>query len=230
MLRPGDIRRASALLALVFLLPACGAAPVDAAQVLRRAGDSMAKVKTVKSDLKFGPGAAAFGFTMVSGTGRVQVPASADITMKVKQGTSIFEFELVTLTGHSYLHAPLVGWQELTGDRATGLPDLRVLFSADKGIPAIIPTGKSAHYVGEETVDGKACYKITARYTADQVAAAISVLTPTGDVDGTLWVDKDDHHLRRALLSGKLYDPDKVSTLDVHLYDFDATVVIQKPV
>jgi hypothetical protein len=230
MLRPGDTRRACAVLALALFLPACGTPAVDAALVLRQSGEAMAKLKTVKTDLKFGPGAAAFGFTLVSGAGRVRVPDGADISMRVKQSTTVFEFELITITGHSYLHAPLVGWQELTGDRATGLPDLRVLFSKDKGIPAIIPTGKGAKYTVDETVDGKACYRITAKYTADQIAAAISVLTPTGDVEGTLWVDKSDHRIRKAVLSGKLYEPDKMSTLEVHLYDFDAPIDIQKPI
>jgi hypothetical protein len=203
---------------------------VDPAAELRQAGQAMAKIKTAQADLKFGAGAVAFGFTLVSGTGKVRLPDASDTSVKVRQSETVFEFELVTLAGHNYLKAPLVGWQELTGDRANSLPDLRQLFSTDKGISAIVPSGRKPHLIADEAVDGHDCHKIGATYAADQVASAITVLTPTGDVDATLWVDKGDHRVRRVLLSGKLYDPAKQSTLEVHLHDFDASVDIQKPI
>ena len=68
-----------------------------------------------------------------------------------------------------------------------------------------------------------------ATYTADQVAQAVQPLSPSGDIDATLWVGKSDHLLRKALLKGKLFTTDKTTTLEVRLHDFNADVNIVKP-
>jgi len=58
----------------------------------------------------------------------------------------------------------------------------------------------------------------------------VQPLTPTGDIDATVWVGKSDHLLRKALLKGKLFTAAKTTTLEVRLHDFNADVNIAKPV
>jgi len=98
------------------------------------------------------------------------------------------------------------------------------------GLPGVLAKGRNPRLLGAETVDGVDCWKIEATYTADQVSQAVQPLSPTGDIDATLWIGKGDHLLRKTLLKGKLFTAAKGTTLEVRLHDFNADVNIVKPV
>jgi hypothetical protein len=218
----------AALLGLA-VVAACGTS-VDPAAQLREAGQAMTSIKTAAFDFKFGPGAAAFGFTLDSGSGKAHLPDATDTTLKASSGQTLLEFEVLTVAGHVYFRAPLIGFSELTGDRAAAIPDMTRVLDPAHGLASLIPRGKSPRYVGDESVDGHDCYHISATYSGAEVGDVIAVLKPTGDVDVNLWIDKSTHTVRRALMAGHLFETSRSSTLEVHLHDFDVPIDIQKPI
>lgn len=228
-------RRAPLLIALlaVLALAACaapGAPSTDPVKELRSAGTALGEIKSGAVDLKFGPGAALFGFDLVSATAKVKLPSDTDAVIKAKQQDSLIEIEVVSLGGNVYLRLPFIGFQQASAQEAAGLPSVGSVFDATNGLPAVLPSGKNPHVDGAETISGTDCWKISTTFTADQVAKAVQPLQPTGDIPSTLWIGKSDHLLRKAILTGHLFDATKKTSIEVRLHDFNANFNIVKPV
>ena len=216
-----------------LLLFACsfgGGPAADPARVLGDAGPALAAVKSASVELKFGPGATFFGFTVVSASGKVKLPTDSQVTIKAKQSSdSLIEIAVTQIGGQTWITVPFLGVQEVTGTEATAVPSVGRIFDPTTGLPGVLSKGRNKRLLGSETVDGADCWKLGATYTAEQAAQAVQPLSPTGDIDATLWVGKSDHLLRKTLLKGKLFTTDKSTTLEVRLHDFNADVSIAKP-
>lgn len=207
-----------------------GAAQPEPGKVLNQAGPALAAVKSAAVDLKFGPGATFFGLTVVSASGKVRLPADSQVSIKARQSSdSLIEVQVVTLEGHTYVTVPFLGVQETSGSQAAAVPSVGRIFDPSSGLPAILAQGRSPQLAGSVQVAGVDCWLVKARYTSEQVSRAVQPLSPTGDIDATLSIGKQDHLLRKAVLAGALFSPDKKTTLEVRLHDFDAPVVITKP-
>lgn len=220
-------------LCVLFLIASCsvgGSPTTDPAQELKSAGAALGKIKSGAVDLKFGPGAALFGFELVSATAKVKLPSDTDATIKAKQQDSLLEIQVIAVGGEVYLRLPFIGFQQASAQEAAGLPSVGSVFNATKGLPAVLPNGKNPKLVGTETVSGTDCWKITTTFTADQITNAVQPLQPTGDIPATLWIGRSDHLLRKAVLSGHLFDATKDTTLEVRLHDFNADFNIVKPI
>jgi len=230
-------RRAAAALGLV-LLPiialACsfgGGPTADPAKVLQDAGPALGKVRSASVELKFGAGATFFGFTVVSASGKVKLPTDSQVTIKAKQSAdSLIEIGVTTVGTQTWVTVPFLGVQEVTGAQAAAVPSMGRILDPTNGLPGVLAKGRNPRLLGSETVDGVDSWKVEATYTADQVSQAVQPLTPTGDIDATVWIGRSDHLLRKALLKGKLFTADKTTTLEVRLHDFNADVNIAKPV
>jgi lipoprotein LprG len=230
------MRRAAAahgllLLPIVILACSFGSGPTtDPAKVIRDAGPALGQVKTASVELKFGAGATFFGFTVVSASGKVKLPSDSQVTIKAKQSSdSLIEIAVTTVGTQTWVTVPFLGVQEVTGAQAAAVPSVGRIFDPTNGLPGVLAKGRNPRFIGSETVDGVDSWKVGATYSADQVAQAVQPLSPTGDIDATLWVGKSDHLLRKALLKGKLFTIDKTTTLEVRLHDFNADVNIAKP-
>jgi hypothetical protein len=230
------MRRAAATVGLV-LLPivalACsfgGGPTADPAKVLQVAGPALGQIKSVSIELKFGSGATFIGTTLVSASGKVKLPSDSQVTIKAKQSSdSLIEIGVTTVGTQTWVTIPFLGVQEVTGTQAAAVPSLGRILDANTGLPGVLAKGRNPHLLGSETVDGVDCWKVEATYTADQVSQAVQPLTPSGDINATIWIGKSDHLLRKALLKGKLFTTDKTTTLEVRLHDFNADVNITKP-
>ena len=224
-------RAAGIVLPALLLACSFGAAPAaDPAAVLRDAGPALGKVSSAAIEMKFGDGATFFGYTVVSASGKVKLPTDSQVTIKVKQSSdSLIELGVTQLGTQTWLTVPFLGVQEVTGKEAAAVPSVGRVFDPSTGLPGVLAKGRNPKLLGSEAVDGTDCWKVEATYTADQVSQAVQPLTPTGDIDATLWIGKSDHLLRRTLLKGQLFTAGKTTTLDVRLHDFNANVTIDKP-
>jgi hypothetical protein len=230
-------RRAAAIIGLA-LLPilavACslgGGPTADPVKVLGDAGPALGKVKSASVELKFGAGATFFGFTVVSASGKVKLPSDSQVTIKAKQSSdSLIEIGVTTVATQTWVTVPFLGVQEVTGPQAAQVPSVGRILDPTNGLPGLLAKGRNPHLLGSEKVDGVDSWKVEATYAADQVSQAVQPLTPTGDIDATLWIGKSDHLPRKTLLKGKLFTTNKTTTLEVRLHDFNADVNIAKPV
>jgi hypothetical protein len=219
------------LVLLPFVALACGNGPTaDPVKVLRDAGPALGQVTSAAVELKFGPGATFFGFTVVSASGKVKLPSDSQVTIKAKQSSdSLIEIGVITLGTQTWVTVPFLGVQEVTGPQAAAVPSVGRIFDPTNGLPGVLAKGRNPQFISSESVDGVDSWKVSANYTATQVSQAVQPLTPTGDINATLWVGKSDHLLRKTLLKGQLFTAGKTTTLEVRLHDFNANVSIVKP-
>ena len=220
-----------AMIALA-LLAGCGgsAAPVDPARTLRDAATAMAKLTTVKANLKFTKGAITFqGFTLAAAKTSVRLPGDSDTIYTVKQQDLAIAIEVLIAGGHVYLHVPFSTYQELQGAEAAAVPDLAKLFDPTTGLPAIIPAGRNLSDAGADKVDGVDVEKINATYSADQVRSMFAQLSSSVDVKAVVWVGASDHLIRKAQLDGAFGDGGKEATVEVDISGFNGAVNINPP-
>src|SRR5215472_3984937 len=151
-----DLARAGALLLAGLVLACSGpaAAPANPTTVLRQAGQAMGSLHSVAADVKFGAGIVVGGLTLSSATTKVALPGQSDTVIKVKQGDFLVDVRVVTTGGHTYLRLPFSQFTEVTPDEAGKVPDLSQLFDSKSGLPAALPAGKNARYLGTEQVGG----------------------------------------------------------------------------
>jgi LppX_LprAFG lipoprotein len=219
-------------LALVLLVAsACGGLqPEDPGQALREAGAAMAKLKTVSATLKFTKGKISFqGYVLVSAKATVRLPTDSDTVYTVRYQDFLIGLEVVITGGHVYLRAPLSGFTEVTGKNAVDIPDMAKLFDLKTGLPAVIPGGQNPKYIGVEKVGDVDSHKVTATYSATQIAALLPQLKSSGDVAAAIWVGGSDHLIRKATLDGAFGDGGAASSVEVDISGFDAAVTIASP-
>ncbi|HSS92959.1 MAG TPA: LppX_LprAFG lipoprotein [Candidatus Dormibacteraeota bacterium] len=217
---------------VVILIAACGGLqPEDPAQALREAGSAMAQLKTVNATLSLTKGTISFiGFTLVKANASVRLPAESDTVYTVRQKDVQFAVQVIITGGRVFLHIPFTATTELTGANAATIPDLAKLFDAKTGLPAVIPAGTGAKYLGAEQVDGVDSHKVEATYSASQVHSMFPQLTSSGDVDAVIWIGGSDHLIRKAVLSGMFGDNGTASSVEVDLSAFNGAVTIASPV
>jgi len=212
-------------------LTACGGLQAeDPAQVLRDAGAAMAKISTVSATLKFTQGSVSFqGYVLTGATAAVRLPADSDTTYKVKYQDLLIGLQVVITDGHVYLRPPFSGFTEVTGATAAAIPDLAKLFDVQTGLPAMIPAGNNPTYIGTEKVADVDSHKVSATYSAAQIAKLLPQLSSSGDVAATIWVGGSDHLIRKAVLSGPFGDGGTASSVEIDLSAFNAAVAIASP-
>lgn len=217
---------------LVVAVLACsqgGAGSPDPAALLRQSASAMGSVRSLKADLTFGPGVVYQGFTLASAQAVVAAPSSSDTTLKVRQQDFLVDLRVVAVDGAVYVKAPFTAWEQIPAQEAAQLPDLAALFDARTGLPALLAQGRAARYLGTEKAGGVDCDKVSATYTADQVASLLHGFKPAGDIEATLWMGRADHRLYRLLLSGPLVAAGQKTTVDIAISGYDAPVTIARP-
>jgi hypothetical protein len=226
------MKRGLMVLMALALVAGCGGSQpaVDPARTLRDAAAAMAKLNTVKADLKFTKGAISFqGFTLVGAKTSVRLPGDSDTIYTVKQQDLAISLEVVIAGGHVYLHLPFSTYQELQGSQAAAIPDLAKLFDPATGLPAIIPAGRNLSYAGTESVGGIDEQKIDATYSADQLQSMFAQLSSSVDVKAQIWAGASDHLIRKAVLDGAFGDGGKEAAVEVDISGFNSTVNITPP-
>jgi hypothetical protein len=189
----------------------------------------MSTVKSLKADVKFGPGVTLQGLTLTTASSTVQVPDQSDTVFKVKQGDFLVDVRVVTTAGHVYLRLPFSRFQELSDQQAAEVPNLARLFEPGAGLPAVLAAGKNPAYQGTEKVGDGDSDKVSATYSAAQIGQLLAGASPAGDVHATVWAGQSDHLVRRVVLSGPLLQAGKDVQVQVDLHDFNRPVSITSP-
>ena len=225
-------RLAPTLLLLVLVACSPGGSPgPDAGKLLRDSGTAMASVQTVTADVTFGQGLLFQGFTLVSATSKLKLPADSDSTFKVKQNDFLVDVRVVSVGGSVYLKVPFTPFTLVPPAQASALPDPARLLDPVAGLPGLMGKGRKPSVASAtEQVDGVDCDRVSALYTAADVGAALGgSVKPAGDISASFWIARKDHLVRRASLAGQLVEPGKSTTVEVRLHDYNAPLEIAKP-
>jgi hypothetical protein len=216
---------------VVVLAAGCGGLqPEDPGLALTQGAAATASLKTVTATLKVTKGTISFqGFALVSATAAIRLPDESDTVYLVRQQDVQIGLEVVIVGGHAFLKPPLLNFEPLTAAQAADIPDLAQLFNLQTGLPAVIPQGRAAKYLGVDTIDSVDSHRVEATYTAEQVKGMLSQLSSQSDVDAVIWVGGSDHFIRKAVLSGKFGDNGSDATIEVDLAGFNGSVTIASP-
>lgn len=225
------MRHWASLLLLLPLAACSGPAPSspDPAKLLQQSARAMSSVHSLSADVKFSPEVMYQGFALASAHTDISLPGASDTTLKVKQQDFLVDVRVVSVGDQVYLKVPFGKFTQVSAAQVSEIPNLAGLFDAQKGLPALLAQGRNPQYQGSEKAGSVDCDKVTATYTADQVAGLLAGAKPPGDVKATLWIGKDDHRLYRVLLAGPLFEAGQENRVDISIHDYDRPLTIVQP-
>jgi len=177
--------------------------PADAQAILLAASTQLAATQTIRFELKID------GKTYIDDAEAIQLlEAKGDLvrpdrvfaSFKIKVlGAVTANISLITI-GEEYWSTDLV-----TGKWLTAPPeftyDPKKLFDDENGIGPVMDKVENPQLVGDEKVDDRACWRVTAT-VAQEVVGPLTSNTMKGEpITVDLWVDKETSNLMRAQLA-----------------------------
>ena len=199
-----------------------------APEVLAKAADSMAKIKTVGVDVQVDQALTAM--TIRSATAKLTAAGESQGTVVIAQGNSNVEFQFVVAKGTLFLKGATGGYTPLPLSMAASVYDPTALLRPDTGIAALLRTATGATTEASDDVNGVPSWRV--RATLDQRIATSVVPGLSGAATGVVWIDKATSHLLKAQVPVPVTEGDPKSPtapVTVTLSDFDAPVTITPP-
>lgn len=202
--------------------PGGGQTPADARQVLQQAATAMGSLKSV------GVRIATEGTPPVpvkSGDVKLLKNGDAQGTLAIQQFGLTVQTDFV-LVGDALYYKGLTGkgYQKASRKVITSYYDPSALLDPERGITRLLTLVQAPKVEGTEKVNGKDAYKVHGRLPK----ASISGLIPgiDQDLDGYVWVARDDHRLVRV--RGDVVGGQKGAVI-LDFTEFDAGYSIKAP-
>lgn len=222
-------RHRSSLLALLaafiaVALPACGGDEgeelPDGAQLLSRSAESMRGVDSVAFALD-AEGEARNLLPIQSAQGQLTREGDATGTATLEQGGQLSELRFVLIGDTLYLQGPTGGFQQLPARFADTVYDPSVILDPERGVPALLRSGKKPVTEAREAVGGTEAYRVAATFPG----SALSGVLPGVHVDtrSQVWIGADEPRLLQARI------PLSRGAVTVRFSEFDAPVNITPP-
>jgi lipoprotein LprG len=193
--------------------------------LLKASAEAMRKVDSAHFDLA-GKGSIA-GVEVDSAEGTVTSDGRAQGTVKILQGGSIVELELVVIGKNIYIKGPTGKFAKLPSGAAGQVFDPSQILDPDTGLARLMEFATEGKTVGREDVDGVAAYKVEAQLDGTLVSHLIP-LPAVNKVPGTLWISADDHRLVQISVTAPQAGG-KTAQLTLHLSDFGVQTDITPP-
>ncbi|HEY9417007.1 MAG TPA: LppX_LprAFG lipoprotein [Pseudonocardia sp.] len=199
-----------------------------APEVLAKASDTMAKIKTVGVDVQVDQALSALPIR--SATGKLTAAGESQGSVVIAQGNSNIEFQFVVAQGALYLKGATGGFQPLPLAMAASVYDPTALMRPDTGIAALLRTATGAVTEASDDVNGAPVWRI--RAALDPQIATSVVPGLSGAANGVVWIEKSTSRLLKAQVQVPVDQTDPKSPtapVTVSLADFDAPVTITAP-
>jgi lipoprotein LprG len=227
-------RRGLAVLTLALGLVACSPKSAtsgpDATALLRDAAEKSQGVQAFHFKLDFTGAYTADNPPVASAEGDIHRPSDVNAVGLVRSGSVLLEIRLISVGGQLFIKSATGGWQQIPPALAAGVFSPSALFASETGLFAILPKGTQARVTGAEGGGEDATDRIETRFTTDQIAAFLPGVLRGQPLQAKLWIGRQDHRLRRAVLSGRMYDAQKDTGATVELGAFDKPVRIERPI
>ena len=234
---PRGLSIAVSMMALLFLVAACGGEPepepapdVDLDALLTGAGEVMAGMSTAEFSMvdELESSAKFFGTTFKRMETDVEAPDSFRMVVDVEApGFGFVEIEMMAVGEEAYIKLSAdAPWNPLPLDQVpfnfAGLGfTLRDL---------LITLKDGAVVAGRESLDGAQTIRVDGTLSSDQLSALISSADPGHAVDLNLWIEETGHALKQIRITGQIYDDDAPETVRLLTIDgIDVPVDIQLP-
>jgi hypothetical protein len=228
------IGRGLAAITLALGLVACSSSATspgqDGTALLRLAAEKSQSAQAFHFKLDFTGAFTADNPPVTSAEGDIRRPDDVSAVGLVRSGSVLLEIRLISVGGRLFLKSATGGWQQVPPAFAGSVFSPSALFASETGLFAILPKGTQARQTGDESVGADATHRVEARFTTDQIAAFLPGVQRGQTLQAKLWIGHNDHRLRRAVLSGRMYDAQKDTVATVELGAFDKPVRIEPPI
>jgi lipoprotein LprG len=228
----------AALTAVLVALSGCsgksdkkGAAPtVDpnlpaAAGLLKDSSTAMGGIKTAKF-LITADGTIA-GVALKRAEGVLTKEGNAQGTAQVEQVGTTADLAFTIVGQTMWLKGPTGDYQQIPLALAASVYDPSAILDPERGIAKVLATATEGKTEAAETVDGKATYRVTAKFPAENLSKVVPGVT--GAIPGRVWISKDDKRLLKAAFDLPAVGDAKGGTVTVTFTEFDAPVTIAPP-
>jgi lipoprotein LprG len=153
--------------------------------------------------------------------GRLTRQGSAQGTAKVDRGGQLVQEEFVIVGDTLYLRGPTGDFQKLPSSVAGAVYDPSVILNPDRGIAALLVSGKDATTEARELVARVDTYRLRANFPPQLLGTLVPGLSK--DTPGQVWIAVQGSRLVKAQF------PVGDGLISVHFADYDAPVLINGP-
>jgi lipoprotein LprG len=214
------------LVALVIaLVTSCGGGGAqkttlpDGARLLNDSATAMRTVTTIHFTIRVQGNVP--GVPLRYADGRLTRQGSAQGTAKVDRGGQLVQEEFVIIGDTLYLRGPTGDFQKLPSSVAGAVYDPSVILNPDRGIAALLVSGKDTTTEARELVAHVDTYRLRANFPRQSLGTLVPGLSK--DTPGQVWIAVQGSRVVKAQF------PVGDGLISVHFADYDAPVLIDGP-
>ncbi|MGH3718591.1 MAG: LppX_LprAFG lipoprotein [Pseudonocardiaceae bacterium] len=161
------------------------------------------------------------GVSLRYADGQLTDQGSAKGTAKVDQGGKLVNEEFVITGNTLYVRGPNGDYQKLPSFVSSAVYDPSVILNPDRGIAAVLASGKDASTETREPLAGVDSYRLKATFPQQSLATLIPGISE--DTKGDVWIATQDSRLIEAQFRLG------AGLVSVHFSDYNAPVTINTP-
>jgi LppX_LprAFG lipoprotein len=214
--------------AALAVLAGCGAAPVDPAQLLRDAKQSIDSASAVHFTLT-SQNVSGAGPLITGGDGDARRPNSFAGSLSVIAAGFSLNVGVVSTGGVFYAKTPLSTGYAKTDPSTYGFGDPAQLLDPNHGLSSLLTVCTGAANRGADRLNGEQLAEVGCSLPGARVAALLTSADPAQPVQATIGVDSTTHQLRRIALVGPFFDKSHPSTFTLVLDKYGENVTITPP-
>ncbi|MBJ7609925.1 MAG: LppX_LprAFG lipoprotein [Candidatus Dormibacteraeota bacterium] len=225
------MRVASRVLVAGFglLVAACGTPPVDPAQLLRDAKQSVDSASALHFTLTSQNVSGGSGPLITGGDGDAKRPDGFAGSLRVVDSGFSVSVEVVSAGGTFYARTPLSSTFDKTEPSKYGFGDPGKLLDPSNGLSSLLGVCSSPANAAGDRLNSEQLAEVTCAIPGARVAALLTSADPSQAVQATVGVDASSHQLRRVVMVGPFFDKAHPSTFTVVLDKYGEAVSITPP-
>ena len=161
--------------------------------------------------------------------GDFQSPDRMRAVVRVITAFTPVDVGMVALGDEQYTTDPITGeWGQLPPE--WGQLNLVVIFDPETGIQQLLKDGVTdLELLGTEEIDDRLQYRIRGRASGERLNDMTLGFIGQGDVELEVWVDAEDHYVRRLYITDPVTDPEDPTTWTLEFSSFGQAVEIKAP-
>jgi lipoprotein LprG len=193
----------------------------DGARLLADSATAMRTVTSTRFNVDVEGNAPEIPFR--SATGQLTREGAAQGTVQRDQGGQVVELAVVVLGDKLYVRGATGPFLKLDAANLSAFYDPRPILDPDRGIAAVLASGKEATTEAREQVGGVDTYRLQVNFPAQPLGTLLP--GPDQDQTGDIWIAIQDSRLVQAQFPA--IDPE--STITIRFSEYDVPVDITAP-
>jgi lipoprotein LprG len=212
----------------IVLIAGCGTTPVDAAQLLRDAKQSIDSASAVHFTLT-SQNVTGAGPLITGGEGDARRPDGFSGKLNVVVAGFAVTVNVVSTGGVFYAQTPLSSSYDRTDPSKYGFGDPARLLDPAHGLSSLLTACSGIANRDGDRIAGEQLDEVGCTMPGALVASLLTSADPSQTVQATIGLDATTHQLRRVALVGPFFDRTHPSTFTVVLDKYGENVTVTPP-